>query len=84
VNFKDNSSPSLTTGFEHVMAARKPNAKALSEEIDQFVVKFIDDELACEKLIRLENGFPTTAREKAIFDARQEKNIQAFMKVFCL
>ena len=30
-----------------------------------------------EKVIRLDNGFPTTKREKDAFDARQERNMKA-------
>lgn len=52
----------------------------------QFIVRFVHnavkgkDEIKCEKLIRLENGFPTTLREKTEFERRQKDNIQKLAK----
>lgn len=36
--------------------------------------------LLTEQIIRLENGYPTTAREKKIYDDRQEEAIQKLAK----
>lgn len=63
---------SAQTGFEQMRA----KTDVLREDIDQFIIRYVDDELLNERLIRLENGFPTTQREKDDFEARQEKNMQ--------
>jgi hypothetical protein len=36
----------------------------------------LNDRLINEKVIRLENGFPTTKREKDAFEQRQERNMK--------
>jgi len=48
----------------------------LSPTIDQFIVRWIEEDLKIERLIRLDNGFPTTEREKKTYDSRQEETLQ--------
>eukprot|EP01119_Soliformovum_irregulare_P005296 TRINITY_DN17073_c0_g1_i1.p1 TRINITY_DN17073_c0_g1~~TRINITY_DN17073_c0_g1_i1.p1 ORF type:complete len:264 (+),score=61.96 TRINITY_DN17073_c0_g1_i1:1022-1813(+) len=67
-------SKSFKTGFTEM--AQKYHE--LRETIDQFIIRWIDDQLLNEKVIRLENGFPTTEREKKIFDDRQEEALRKF------
>ena len=48
----------------------------LSEERTQFKTHFKGGRLATEQIVRLENGFPTTADEKLEYDRRQEANMK--------
>ena len=54
----------------------------LKELTDQFIVRFLGEadalELKQELVVRLKNGYPTTEREAAAFDERQERNLQKF------
>lgn len=67
---------SLTTGYGHMVEQlREENpGMVLSETIDQFIVRFVKEQMKCEQMVRLENGFPTTEREAADFDAKKKKN----------
>lgn len=38
--------------------------------------RYVAGKLKTEKVVRLDNGFPTTQREKNAFDARQEENMR--------
>jgi hypothetical protein len=53
----------------------------LSPTIDQFIIRWVKDELLVERVVRLDNGFPTTAREKKVYDERQEELLQKLAKV---
>jgi hypothetical protein len=66
------------TGVD-VLRARHPDM-TIRDDIDQFITRLVDGALLSERIIRLPNGFPTTEREKADFEDRQEKNMQAFVK----
>ena len=79
ISFDDASSlepqepPSYTNGYEE-MIARYPR-----EEFQKNIAQFIDSleedgRVRSEKLLRLQNGFPTTEREQEEFDERSEKN----------
>jgi len=48
----------------------------LRADIDQFKVHFVGDRLLNERVVRLNNGFPTTQREADDYDRRQEINMQ--------
>jgi len=62
----------METGFAH-MKKEYPNIK---EDLDQFIVRFVDGKLLSEQIVRLVNGFPTTEREAKEFDKRQEENLK--------
>jgi len=66
------------TGVD-VIRAKNP-AVTIRDDIDQFITRIVDNELLTERVIRLPNGFPSTQREKDEFDARQDRNMQAFAK----
>jgi len=61
-----------------VIHKKHPEA-VIQDDTDQFITRVIDGRLLTEKVIRLANGFPSTQREKDAWDARQERNMQAFM-----
>lgn len=46
----------------------------LNEEIDQFIVRFVDGKLISEQVVRLSNGYPTTNREADEYDERRNRN----------
>ena len=48
----------------------------LRADIDQFKIHFVGDRLLNERVVRLNNGFPTTQREADDYDRRQELNMQ--------
>lgn len=75
VRFED-SGEQLDTGF-HEMAEDYAD---LVEERSQFKLHYLNGKLINEKIIRLDNGFPTTLREKEIFDQRQELAMKALAK----
>lgn len=52
----------------------------LRKDISQFIVRFVNGKLLEEKVVRLENGFPTTEREKNEFDILSKKNDQAYLE----
>eukprot|EP00005_Dracoamoeba_jomungandri_P009181 CAMPEP_0174269286 /NCGR_PEP_ID=MMETSP0439-20130205/40495_1 /TAXON_ID=0 /ORGANISM="Stereomyxa ramosa, Strain Chinc5" /LENGTH=296 /DNA_ID=CAMNT_0015357979 /DNA_START=86 /DNA_END=976 /DNA_ORIENTATION=+ len=62
---------SETTGFDQM---KELYGDDLSDTTDQFIVRFIDDKLTTEQIVRLKNGYPTTEREADEYDARQAKN----------
>lgn len=64
--------PLLKTGLPEMQRA----FQNLRPEIDQFKIHFLGDKLVNERVVRLNNGFPTTQREADDFDRRQEANIQ--------
>jgi len=66
----------LETGFEQM----KKLYPELRHTIDQFIIRWIDGQLLSERLIRLENGYPTTEREKKIYDDKQEQAMQKLAK----
>lgn len=76
VKFEENPELNLSTGLD-VMKKRYPDVR---ETIDQFSVRHIKNQVICERIIRLDNGFPTTSREKKIYDDRQEEAIQRLAK----
>lgn len=68
----------LETGYTHMVAEHGPS---LRTDIDQFICRKTDSgELMCERIMRLDNGFPTTLRERAEFEQRQERNMRELAK----
>lgn len=72
VAFTD-TAESMLTGF-HEMSEEYAD---LVEERSQFKLHYFQGKIINEKVIRLENGFPTTKREKDAFDAKQELAMKA-------
>jgi hypothetical protein len=38
--------------------------------------RYVGSKIQTEKVVRLDNGYPTTQRERNIFEARQEENMR--------
>jgi hypothetical protein len=62
-----------------VLRACHPNME-IRDDIDQFITRVVGDELLSERIVRLDNGFPTTERERKAFEEKQEANARAFAK----
>jgi len=58
------------------MTEMKKEYANLRADIDQFKIHFVGDRLLNERVVRLNNGFPTTQREADDYDRRQEINMQ--------
>jgi len=78
VHFKDAPEHNLHSGFTH-MQEKQPN-KPINADIDQYIIQFYEGELMHEKVVRFDNGFPTTQREKVEYEERQKRNMEAFAK----
>ena len=52
----------------------------LKEETDQFYVRFINNVLLQELMIRLPGGYPSTEREQAFFDAEAKRRDEHMRK----
>lgn len=62
----------LRTGLNEMRA----EFQNLRPDIDQFKIHTRFGEIINERVMRLDNGYPTTHREAGEFDKRQEANIQ--------
>lgn len=49
----------------------------INDKTDQFITRFVDAALLTEMIVRLDNGFHTTEREKVQFDEQKEKDDKA-------
>lgn len=58
------------------MTEMRKEFQNLRADIDQFKIHFVGDRLLNERVVRLNNGFPTTQREADDYDRRQELNMQ--------
>jgi len=65
----------INTGFDKEQKDHHSTMN-LNEQVDQFIVRFVKEKIACELIVRLTNGFPTTEREAREFDRRQEENMK--------
>lgn len=75
VSFED-SGESFASGFKEMAEARAN----VNKERSQFKVSVVGGKLKQEPVVRLANGFTTTAREKKAFEDTQEMNLQAMAK----
>jgi len=79
VKFQDGSIPDFRTGLEELRA--EFGADKVNDDTDQFITRVVEGKLLTEPIIRLLNDFPTTAREKAEFDAQAAKKAEAMEKL---
>jgi len=73
ISFEDDEEL-FENGFQN-MVAKYPE-ETFQEKISQFIDSLENGTIRSEKLLRLQNGFPTTEREQKEFDQRSEKNQQ--------
>ncbi|XP_049849902.1 uncharacterized protein LOC126320452 [Schistocerca gregaria] len=73
IEFQKASEHNMQTGLRQM----KEIYTDLNDEIDQFIIRFLDDKLTSEQVVRLSNGYPTTKREADEWDAQQAKKDEA-------
>jgi len=56
-------------------------ADTVDDKQSQFIVRFIEGQLLSERIVRLPNGYPTTEREKKIYDENQLKKEDELRKL---
>ncbi len=66
VSFSDGSQPPMHSGLEQ-LRLQHPGVE-INDSTDQFISRIVSGQLLTEQILRLANEFPTTAREKALFD----------------
>eukprot|EP01130_Rhizamoeba_saxonica_P018929 TRINITY_DN9658_c0_g1_i1.p1 TRINITY_DN9658_c0_g1~~TRINITY_DN9658_c0_g1_i1.p1 ORF type:complete len:373 (-),score=102.34 TRINITY_DN9658_c0_g1_i1:96-1214(-) len=76
IEFKDSEDFNFHSGFD-VLEAKYPG---INDQTDQFITRWVDKEILTEEIIRLPNGYPTTEREKQIFDEQKDKNDAATLE----
>jgi len=74
--FHDAAQHSFATGLA-AMRLQHPDLNLLT---DQFIVRFLDNSLHQERIIRLANGFPSTQRETDVFDENQKRKDEYMRK----
>jgi len=70
ISFCDSPGDNLITGYEQ----KKVDIPDLNPESDQFILRFLEDKLKDELVVRLQNGYPTTEREADEFDEKAKRN----------
>jgi hypothetical protein len=56
-------------------------AETVDDRQSQFIVRFIEGALLSERVVRLPNGYPTTEREKKIYEENQQKKEDELRKL---
>jgi hypothetical protein len=72
ISFRDDAETTFRNGYQ-TMVARYPG-ETFQEKITQFIDSVEEGKVRSEKLMRLQNGFPTTEREQEEFDEKSEQN----------
>jgi hypothetical protein len=73
----------MVTGKDEMLAAFEDNKDVtLNMTTDQFIVRDLNDKLACELCIRLKNGHVSTEREATEWEKRNEAAKEAYMRNF--
>jgi len=78
LSFADAKHHDLRTGFKEMLVAH-PDSK---KELDQFIIRFVEDKLLPERCIRLKNGFLSTEREALDWEKRNETKKQQYLDEF--
>jgi len=78
LSFADAKQHDLRTGFKEMVQAH-PDSK---KDLDQFIIRFVDDKLLPERCIRLKNGFLSTEREALDWEKRNEVKKQQYLDDF--
>lgn len=75
VSFSDGSLLPLHSGFEQLRLQHP--GEEINDSTDQFISRIVSGQLLTERILRLANEFPTTAREKALFDEEAHRKAAA-------
>ena len=78
VRFADGSVDDYRTGLDEIRGGQAgADAASINDTTDQCITRFVDGRLLTERILRLANDYPTTAREKAAFDAEARRKAAA-------
>lgn len=78
ITFKDGAAEEYRTGLDEIRGGQAgADAISINDSTDQCVTRFVDGRLLTERILRLANDYPTTAREKAAFDADARRKAAA-------
>jgi tetratricopeptide (TPR) repeat protein len=75
VQFEDAPGDSFKTGLTQ-LRAQHPE-EPINDDTDQFITRIVNGVLLTERILRLANDFPTTLREKKIFDEEAQRKADA-------
>jgi len=78
VNITATPEHNIITGFKQ-MKELFPDSNLV---LDQFIMRFLNNQIACERCIRLKNGFLSTEREAAEWDRRNDLMKERFIENF--
>jgi Flp pilus assembly protein TadD len=78
LRFSDGAVADYHTGLDELRSGQAgADAASLNDTTDQCITRFVDGRLLTERILRLANDYPTTAREKAAFDAEARRKAAA-------
>jgi len=72
LNVKFNDYPEL--GFESGFNELQKEYEGINDKTDQFITRFVENKLLTESIVRLDNGFHTTERERQEFEEQKGEN----------
>mmetsp|Transcript_28117 Transcript_28117/g.54866 ORF Transcript_28117/g.54866 Transcript_28117/m.54866 type:complete len:389 (+) Transcript_28117:144-1310(+) len=75
VSFADSPKDSFTTGLDQ-LRAQHPD-QPINDDTDQFITRVVGGAVITERILRLSNDYPTTQREKDIFDEEARRKTEA-------
>jgi tetratricopeptide (TPR) repeat protein len=75
ISFSDGSLSPMHSGLEQ-LRSQHPDEE-INDSTDQFISRIISGQLLTERILRLANEFPTTAREKALFEEETQRKAAA-------
>jgi len=78
VTFDDSKDNNVRTGFTEMLKEHPDSNK----DIDQFIIRFLEDKLTTERCIRLKNGFLSTEREAVDWEKRNENKKTQYVGEF--
>ncbi len=77
--FSDGLLPPLCTGLEHLRSQHP--FEEINDSTDQFISRIVSGQLLTERILRLANEFPTTAREKLMFEEESQRKAAALQSM---
>ena len=75
MSFSDGAQPPVHSGLEQ-LRLQHPGVE-INDSTDQFITRIVSGQLLTEQILRLANEFPTTAREKALFEEETQRKAVA-------
>jgi len=70
IKFNDYPELGFSTGYDELVKEHE----GINDKTDQFITRFVEGALLTEGIVRLDNGFHSTERERSAFDEQKDKN----------